>query len=192
MTEPERGPIPPQGTSPIVVQESLDFLKRIALSQKDMRFPNPVLGEERKPITTIQEQVFRTLAGQIRGDVISKGEEKKLPDGRTLYSLDMAPYWLVSTSPYDDYKLTGGRLLTVTYIGNPAENDPDVFLAIYTGKKHNYDLVVNFLNTDDANEEPVSYDSKRVNTEEMDQPDYEISTHHLNNILKVLRPEKLG
>lgn len=186
MTEPHSdGPKQPtENRRPIVVDEALAYLKQVALSQRAMEVTSPWIQEGPQPTVGVQTQVLEEEVKTLRSEVLLRGTEFPMERGRTIYRLAHGPTEVFSSRPQDDRRLTKGRVFWVINHGNKGE--PDILFDYHVDHDGNkFGLVVDYGPQEnlDSNES-LKYESGKQKRDEMERPEYEVSSYILGEAIK--------
>ena len=174
----------PNQRLPKVVRESLDYLKQLESSKRDMNIPAPILSAESEPITVVQERVLEEQVKDVRSEIL---REKELTvDGKTVYTFRLGGFEVFSSSPQE--KPVKGRVFWLIHHGE--KDQPEIFFNWFaTAEGNKFSLSLNFDNGQNAID-PLIYDSGMHKIEEMEKPEYTVISHTITEIHKLTNPNK--
>lgn len=170
---------------PVVVQEALEYMKQVALSQVDMNVSNPRVKDQ-DPATPTQVNAIRDLIKSVRNQAIKFGIDGKDGFGQPVRNIREDDYSVISSVPGP--KIGSGRLLNATGYFMDDLGADITFNYFQGGASTNgsYEVDVNF-GEGPVDAKPLMYESGRKKGEDVERKEYEVISYALGRVLESLK-----
>jgi hypothetical protein len=185
MMEGSENSAPGEQKIPIIVEESLDYLRKKALSQVDMAHTVPKEFQEPELATSLQLKILVESIKDLRSAAIIKGSDEPVKKGGLGSRLTVGQYNIVSTKP--GFPEDKGKVFWISYSGE--EEKPDIKLEYFVGEPHKFSIQVTFKE-DEPNEpgKKLAYKTGVEKRDEMLREEYDVASFIVEGAIKLVKP----